>query len=56
MRKWIFYIVQLSGFLFSLYLLIRERGKTPRAPVNDVLPTVDQTFVVQVHEYLNHLF
>src|SRR5207249_11690785 len=48
---WVANFVQLALYLFVLHLEIRDCGSASWAPVDDVLPAVNQAFFVEANEY-----
>ena len=51
---WVANFVQLALYLFVLHLEIRDCGSASGAPVDDVLPAVNQAFFVEANEYFAH--
>ena len=47
-------VPELAVLLLRLHLEVRERGEQHRIPVDEALAAVDQAFLVQPHEHLDH--
>ncbi|MPM75029.1 hypothetical protein SDC9_122020 [bioreactor metagenome] len=52
-RRVIAHMPKVAVLLLILHLCVRKRGLAVRAPVDDAIPAIDQSLVVEAHKHLS---